>query len=152
MFFAFAGILFKHPIFPTALKEKGRSGSFLSRSEQRVPVVSFVGHLIAILTGDFIMLFLIVVLVGPVMYKNTKFFFFAQYYTDYDIYIFRSSTPWRVLRHGSVARLELSHGTIGAVPSSKNLLKLFRVLTASFWLPSTEPPAEDHYFFLNESS
>ncbi|CAA9478537.1 MAG: hypothetical protein AVDCRST_MAG96-882 [uncultured Segetibacter sp.] len=75
MFFAFAGILFKHPIFPTALKERGRSGSFLSRSEQRVPVVCFVGHLIGILTGDFIMLFLIVVLVGPVMYKNTKFFF-----------------------------------------------------------------------------
>jgi hypothetical protein len=76
-------------------------------------------------TGDFVMLFLIVVFVilwlGAWCTK-TRIFFFAQYYTDYDIYIFWSSASWCVLQHGSVLRLELSHRTIGAVLLNKNFL------------------------------
>ena len=49
LFFAFAGVLSKYAIFPTASKERERSGSLLSRSESRVPVVYLVGYLIGIL-------------------------------------------------------------------------------------------------------
>ncbi len=121
MFFAFAGVLSKHAIFPTASRERGRSGSLLWRSEPRVPVVYLVGYLIGILA-----ILLCYFLLGSLLYcgwardvqKHE-----AQYYTDYDIYIFRSSAPWRVLRPGSVLRLGLSYGTIGTVLLSKNLLQ-----------------------------
>lgn len=49
-------------------------------------------------------------------------------------------------------RLELSHGTICAVPHAESKSPQAIQGTALFWLPNTEPPAEDHYFFLNESS
>jgi hypothetical protein len=49
LFFASAGVLSKHPIFPTASKKRGRSGCLLLRSKPRVPVVYLVGHLIGIL-------------------------------------------------------------------------------------------------------
>lgn len=130
MFFAFAGVLSKHRIFLTASKERGRSGSLLSRSEPLVPVVYLVGHLIgipAILLCYFLLLSLLYCGWARDVQKHANFWF-TQYYTDYDIYIFWSSAPWRVSRHGSVLRLELSHGTIRAVPLSKNLLKLFGVL------------------------
>lgn len=130
MFFAFAGVLSKHRIFLTASKEKGRSGSLLSRSQSLVPVVYLVGHLIGILA-----ILLCYFLLSSLLYcgwardvQKHANFWFTQYYTDYDIYIFRSSALWRVLQHGSMLRLELSHSTIRAVPLSKNLLKLFRVL------------------------
>jgi len=150
LFFAFAGVLSKHPISSTASKKRGRSGSLLSRSEPRVPAVYLVGHLIgilAILLCYFLLWSLLYSSWARDVQKHANFFF-DQYYTDYDIYIFRSSAPWRVLRHGSVLRLELSHCTIGAVllnKTSSGYCLIFR-------LPSTEPPVEDHYFFLNESS
>ena len=130
LFFAFADVLSKHPISLTASKEKGRSGSLLSRSEPRVLVVYLVDHLIdilAILLCYFLSWSLLYCSWAREVQKHANFFF-AQYYTNYDIYIFRSNAPWRVLRHGSMLRLELSHGTIGAVLLSKNLLTLFRVL------------------------
>ena len=77
LFFAFADVLSKHPIFPTASKERGRSGSLLSRSEPRVPVVYLVGHLIGILA----------ILLCYFLLWSLLYFRWARYVRKHEIFV-----------------------------------------------------------------